>query len=250
MLAPISRDLNRANLIEVSELLIDIDCCTFFGTILGLNRESDIIENDDDIDFLINLNDRDALINRLKNSAFNIDFEKPANKTSFFLQATREQDGHETFVDFYFYENNDDNDFIVERWNFFGKVEDPTFAIHIPKRFLFPILKEEFFGVKLNVPNNKDAICEFLYGPNWRTPLKKKAEYKTIIFNHKPMLFKSAVGIFFSEILLIYKNKPSYRLDLVIIFIFKTLFKFILSKKRYEIIRSLCHSIKKGTKGF
>jgi hypothetical protein len=248
MLDPISRDLNRANLIEMSEILFDIEHFAFFGTVLGLNRESDIIENDDDIDFLLDFNNRDALINRLKNSPLDIDLEKPLNKTNFFLQATREQGGVETFVDFYFYENNAAADFIVERWNFFGRVEDPTFAIHIPKKFVFPISKEEYFGVKVNVPHNKDAICEFLYGPNWRNPLKKKSGYKTIIFNHKPVLFQSAVGIFFSDILLIYKNKPIYRLDLYVLFILKKFFRLFLTKKKFEEIRNFFNSFKKKKK--
>lgn len=248
MLASIPRELNRKNLTDISEILIDLECFVFFGTVLGLNRESDIIEHDDDIDFLINSNDRDSLINRLKNSSFNIDFEKPLNKTSFFLQATRVQDDIETFIDFYFYDNNDDTNFIVERWNFFGRFDDPSFAIHIPKKFIFPISREEFFGVKVNTPINKDAICKFLYGPNWKNPLKKKSQYKTVIFNHKPVLFQSAAGIFFSEILLIYKNKPLYRLDLYVLFILKSFFKLFLTKKKFEDIRSFFNSFKKKKK--
>lgn len=250
MSSPVLKDLNKANLIEISEMIIDIEYFAFFGTLLGLTRESDIIEHDDDIDFLVNLNERDALINKLKFSPFNIDFENPLNKTNFFLTATRKQANVETTVDFYFYENNRDRDFIVERWNFFGNTEDPSFAIHIPKNFIFPIIKEEYFGTKINLPNDKDAICKFLYGPNWRNPLKKGLEYKTTIVNNKPVLFQGAVEILFYEISMIYKTKSIYRIDLFIVSTLKAIFKSFLTKKKYEAIRGFLYLIKKKIKGF
>ncbi len=250
MADPILRDLNRTNLIEISQMVFDLECFAFFGTLLGLNRESDIIKHDDDIDLLINLNQRDSLIKKLNCSSFNIDPDNPLNRSRYFLQATRELAGIETYVDFYFFENNPEQDFIIERWNFFGKPEDPTFAIHIPKNFIYPISKEQYLGAKINLPNDKDAICEFLYGPSWRNPLKKGLEYKAIIINHKPVLFSGVMGILLFEISLIYKTSPLYRIDLFIGSALKAIFKSLLTKKRYEAIRGFLNLVKTKIKSF
>jgi phosphorylcholine metabolism protein LicD len=92
MLDPVPAKLNRRNLVDITKLLKDIDHCVFFGTLLGLNREGDIIKNDDDIDFLLEMRHRAGVINILKDSQFDIDLTRGENSTPFFLQATRPQD--------------------------------------------------------------------------------------------------------------------------------------------------------------
>ena len=56
---------NRANLVLISKLLEDIDHFVFFGTLLGLTRELDIIDGDDDIDILAPLEKRDLVIQKI-----------------------------------------------------------------------------------------------------------------------------------------------------------------------------------------
>ena len=48
------QELNFQNLISVSPLLKNIEYFIFYGTLLGIIRENNIIKGDDDIDFLVN----------------------------------------------------------------------------------------------------------------------------------------------------------------------------------------------------
>ena len=46
----ISKHLNRQNLIEAAAVLKDVDYCVFYGTALGIHRDGDLIDGDDDVD--------------------------------------------------------------------------------------------------------------------------------------------------------------------------------------------------------
>lgn len=182
---------NRANLVLISKLLEDIDHFVFFGTLLGLTRELDIIEGDDDIDILVPLEKRDLVIQKISGiDSFNIDFDKQCNKFNYFLQVDSSVNGRSSLVDFYFYENNPEDDFIVDRWNFLGKCENTKFGLHIPKKFIFPLIQEEFFNQKIKLPARKELLCEWLYGKSWRTPRMKNVSYIMRIIENRPMLIK------------------------------------------------------------
>ena len=97
---------NRANLVTVSNLLQDIDHFVFFGTLLGLTRERDIIENDDDIDILVPIEKRDLIIEKINSiDTFEINFDKECNKFIYFLQVDSSINNRNSFIDFYFYES-------------------------------------------------------------------------------------------------------------------------------------------------
>lgn len=182
---------NRANLVLISKLLEDIDHFVFFGTLLGLTRELDIIEGDDDIDILVPLEKRDLVIQKISGiNSFNRDFDKQCNKFNYFLQVDSSVNDRSSLVDFYFYENNPEDDFIVDRWNFLGKCENTKFGLHIPKKFIFPLIQEEFFNQKIKLPARKELLCEWLYGKSWRTPRMKNVSYIMRIIENRPMLIK------------------------------------------------------------
>ena len=68
---------NRANLVLVSKLLEDIDHFVFFGTLLGITRELDLIDGDDDIDILAPIEKRDVVIQKISSvDSFKINFYK------------------------------------------------------------------------------------------------------------------------------------------------------------------------------
>ena len=68
---------NQANLVLISKLLEDLDHFVFFGTLLGLTRELDVIEGDDDIDILVPLEKRDLVIQKISDvDSFKINFDK------------------------------------------------------------------------------------------------------------------------------------------------------------------------------
>ena len=61
---PIDRKYNAQNLKEVLPLLEGLDYFIFYGTLLGLVREGDILEKDDDIDILVDRKHFAELIGR------------------------------------------------------------------------------------------------------------------------------------------------------------------------------------------
>ncbi len=182
---------NRANLIIVSKLFEDIDHFIFYGTLLGLTRDQDLIDGDDDIDILTPIENRNLIIHKISSiDIFKINFQKKCNRTKYFLQIDSSIDNRSSLIDFYFYENKPDDDFIIDRWNFLAKFENKKYSLHIPKKFIFPIVIEEFFGQQIKLPAYRKLLCEWLYGESWQTPRKKNIEYVIRIICNQPILIK------------------------------------------------------------
>ena len=55
----ISVEENFLNLKFFSKIISKIEHFVFFGTLLGLVRDGNLIENDDDIDFYVNIKERE-----------------------------------------------------------------------------------------------------------------------------------------------------------------------------------------------
>ncbi len=189
MIDPKPPELNRKNLIDVSNLLKGIEHFVFFGTLLGLVRDGNIIPHDDDVDFYVPIEQRAAVIERLKATDFVIEEGVFPNLTDYFLQAYRVTGGVKTYVDFYLYQSNSVEDFIVDRWNYHGRPDDDSMHIHIPKSLIYPLKTARFFDCDIAMPANGDALCTFLYGADWRTPLRKNTEYSVIINNNTPHFY-------------------------------------------------------------
>lgn len=182
---------NRDNLVIISKLFDDIDYFIFFGTLLGLTREQDVIEGDDDIDIYVPIEKRNLITEKISSVAnFKINFDKKCNKFEYFLQVDSSINNRSSFIDFYFYENNPNDDFIIDRWNFLGKPQNPKFALHIPKKFIFPVVYEEFFGHKIKLPASREQLCEWLYGETWQTPRQKNSSYIIRVIKNRPRLVK------------------------------------------------------------
>ena len=196
---------NLENLIEISESLKNFEHFVFYGTLLGLTRENDILKNDDDIDFLVNINDKDKILNIFKKSEIFKINEKVSN--NFFVQLVNIKEDFKTFVDLYFYLNEDDKDFLVEKHNFLSAINIESKSIHIPKKIIFPIKKKESF-FNINVPNMPKEVCEFLYGENWLKPLRKNSGYRMEVVGNKPKLIKrSFLGSLTRRIKEIFNNE-------------------------------------------
>ena len=173
------QDLNRKNLIDASNLLKGIEHFVFFGTLLGLVREGDIIPHDDDVDFYVPIEQGDALIERLKTTDFSIGLNtdgKPEQPLCT-VRAYKFIDGMELDIDFYLYQSNPETDCIIERWNISGKPDNKDTHLHIPKSMIFPLKTQRFFDCDIAMPAKGEDLCEFLYGKDWRTPLRKYTEY-------------------------------------------------------------------------
>ncbi len=186
------QDLNRKNLIDVSTALKGIEHFVFFGTLLGLVRDGDIIPHDDDIDFYVPTEQRSAVIERLKATDFIIEEGVFPNDTDYFLQAYRLIDGVKIYIDFYLYQSNGTADFIVDRWNFLARPEVDATHLHIPKSLIYPLKTARFFDCDIVMPAKGAELCAFLYGADWQTPRHKTTEYRVKINFNTPYCF--AVG--------------------------------------------------------
>ena len=192
------KEQNLKNLISISKMLKTIQHFVFYGTLLGLTRENNIIDGDDDVDFLVDIKDKKKLINIMtKSKSFQFN-RKNSNK--YFIQYSLKKNNLETFIDFYFYKNDFSKNYIIERHNFLSNISNPNYALHIPKQNIFPVVKNKKFKL-VSIPKHPEKICEYLYGRNWKTPLKKNTGYRMEIVNNKPMLIKrSFIGYLTREI--------------------------------------------------
>jgi phosphorylcholine metabolism protein LicD len=198
----ISLENNESNLVFFSKLLINVEYFIFFGTLLGITREGRLIDGDDDIDFYVNLNNRDQLIKDLKNNHIDVDLSLSVNKNKYFLQIKRLINKEVLIVDFYFYESDIEKNFIVEKWNFEGGTQDATKHLRIPKVFIYPLKIQSFKSTELSIPKEKELLCEFLYGRNWNKRLKKDIEYEIKVINGRPFLYIIKKFLFFKRSIL------------------------------------------------
>ena len=152
-----------------------------------MTRDNKIIPGDDDVDLLINYKYKNNVLKKMiSNKSFKIN-KKVSNK--FFVQYVNEDIGITSFVDFYFYINSPKKNYIIEKHNFLSNFKDPKFSIHFPKKFIFPIKKDKYYK-RVSLPKRPEKMCQFLYGTEWKTPLKKNISYRMEIVNNKPLLIK------------------------------------------------------------
>ena len=188
---PIDRKYNAQNLKEVLPLLEGMEYFVFYGTLLGLVREGDILEKDDDIDILVDRKHFAELIERFDkhDGLLTYDNNPNVNYCDFFRQATCMRDDVKTFADFYFYDTEIKPGSIVDRWNIHGSWNYPNMHIIIPNDIIYPIETKtnKKYG-EINYPSQPTLCLEYLYGTGWMHPRKKKREYVQAIKNNRPHL--------------------------------------------------------------
>lgn len=182
------RDLNLQNVKLMSKLLKGLDHFIFFGTLLGFERERNVIQGDDDIDILIDIKHREEVADIMRHRRFRGNIDRQMKRWPSFLSVRRPVEGQRTIIDIYFYDNDADKDFIVEKWNFLGDFCNPESHIHIPKSMIFPLRQEKMAGIDVSVPADPAACCVFLYGEGWNVPRQKGTEYKMIVDGNAPKL--------------------------------------------------------------
>jgi hypothetical protein len=192
----IHRESNWRNLDLISGVMRDVHAFPFFGTLLGLNREKNLIAGDDDIDFYVRDDKIKSVIEAIRDLGFELDCKRDPNLTPHFKQAVWRRDNQVSLVDFYVF--TEDSEFIYDRWNFKGNTK-PAHTLKIPKKFIFPLVPAEIAGVKILMPQNPDEICEFLYGKDWRVPKQKGVEYEVFIHNNTPFIAQTKTERFLCE---------------------------------------------------
>jgi hypothetical protein len=137
------RKLNLKNLLLISNKFKKYHCFVFYGTLLGLTRENNIIRNDDDIDFLIDIKYKKKIIHKIKKlRLFKINKK---NLNPYFIQLTRKFKNIKTFVDLYFYLNLPNKNYIEEKHNWLSFINSPKHSLFIPKNLIFPLKKIKNF---------------------------------------------------------------------------------------------------------
>lgn len=189
MKTAVRQDTNRQNLIYVANLLnnLGIDWCVFFGTLLGLVRDSDVIKGDDDIDIYVSSDSRDTLIHALRREGFEWSEDSP-NNTEYFLQIKREVDGETGLIDFYFPDRAVIKGFLVDRWNFVSSPTKPEKFLHVPEKLVFPHLIQRTFDCDVRLPAEPVAVVRWLYGETWHTPVSKSSQYRMTVVNNTPVM--------------------------------------------------------------
>ena len=198
----VSAEDNENNLVFFLKFFTNVEYFIFFGTLLGITRENRLIEGDDDIDFYVNFKDRDQLIQNLKQNNVDVDLSLDVNKNEYFLQVQRIVDNKVLITDFYFYEDNIEKNYIIERWNFEGGTNDPSKHLRIPKIFIYPLKKISFKSCDMFIPKENELVCEFLYGRNWGKKLEKDLDYVNKVVNGKPYIYMIKKFLFFKRLIL------------------------------------------------
>jgi len=194
---------NESNLIFFVRLFGNIEYFIFFGTLLGITREKKLIDGDDDIDFYVNLSDREKLIYKLKQENVEVDLELSVNKNKYFLQVKRNINNKILIADFYFYETGIEKNHIIERWNFEGGTHIESKYLRIPNVFVYPLKTVKFNSEDVVLPKENELLCEFLYGRGWKRKLKKDTEYTIKVINGRPCLYLIKKFLFFKRLILV-----------------------------------------------
>tara|TARA_Y100000310_G_scaffold342719_1_gene447073 strand:- start:252 stop:1619 length:1368 start_codon:yes stop_codon:yes gene_type:complete len=183
MIDPVEAKYNLKNLEVLCPHMEKMEYFIFFGTLLGYCRQNNIIDGDDDVDFYVDISHRAEIIEILKKLEFEISIGNP-----YFLQGKRIIEGCPTYVDFYLYENEEQREYVLERWNFLAQPYNVATHLHVPKEMIFPTQNGTIGNIKIKVPQDMHACCSFLYGEYYKIPMKKGTQYTTQIFENKPLV--------------------------------------------------------------
>tara|TARA_R110000803_G_scaffold41987_4_gene90152 strand:+ start:396 stop:974 length:579 start_codon:yes stop_codon:yes gene_type:complete len=180
------KEVNSKNLIRVCNLLNTItdEYAVFFGTMLGIHRDGDVIDGDDDCDFYL----PSKLYNEVKNLLLSNGYTlSPYDTKDTFTQFKTIIDSQEVLIDLYYYFDYDE-DYVIDKWNFFGQPHNPDKWIAIPKHALFDFKPVTYKGTTILTPNNPEYLCKYLYGERYKEKLIKGKEYTMEIIGNFPQI--------------------------------------------------------------
>jgi len=182
----IRKELHRETIIDAAKALERIDYCVFYGTALGIHRNGDAIDGDDDADLLANKDDFDAIDEALKKKGFRNSKEVNGQESypALFSQYYKTRDSEVCLLDVYFYEDVHE-DFVVDRWNVFGQPNNKETYLIIPKKMILEHKEVDFFGQRVKVPADSEAVCRYIYGNRFKEPLAKGVDYRHTMVNNR-----------------------------------------------------------------
>tara|TARA_B110001450_G_scaffold78018_1_gene74125 strand:+ start:1694 stop:2320 length:627 start_codon:yes stop_codon:yes gene_type:complete len=128
-----------------------------YGTLLGIIRENSCIDNDDDVDIICDIKNKDKLLNILRETYNNFDYNANKNRDIIVLREP-------ISVDIYM-ANIDKNGNFYDKWN---KIKWTNCFIN--NKLIKKIWKDNI----LYLPNNYIEHIENKYGKNWKIPSQNK----------------------------------------------------------------------------
>lgn len=176
----IKSDDNNKNLTIICKILNKnkITYFPFYGTLLGLVREGSCIDGDDDIDIMVPYQEKEKIYNIMNGMGM-----KNTDGGNNFLQFTYRINKTPVIADFYFFEESEE--YVIEKWNFFGKENNQKYNIHYDKKHIFPITTSTWNEVLIPYPANPEALVRYCYGEEWKNKKSKTTEYRHYIVDNK-----------------------------------------------------------------
>jgi len=171
---------------KIAQILNDNNLNNWFiayGTLLGIIRNNNCIEHDDDVDIVIDHKLYDILKNLLIENGFEIEYGWGIG-TSRGILKTKDNEEY-CSVDFYMAQVKENGDY-VDNWekvNWTSCYQDDG-----------TLIKKEWNDVILNIPNNPKKKLLNRYGDDWHIPKQSKGKQ----FNHKLVCLKTGKKFFFS----------------------------------------------------
>jgi len=143
----------------------NIDYFAFFGTLLGIKRNNSFIPWDTDIDLIININDKEKIINIFKeNEIFKKYYVQISNEKITINFSTINL----SHLDIFFYKIKNNKIYFIDK--------DLFNSISFNLEYFYPSKKEIFESYLIKTPNDSDSILKKLYGDSYLNNVEKKYE--------------------------------------------------------------------------
>lgn len=204
-----------------------VDYCVAWGTHLGYVRGQDIIEGDMDIDFYVNVQNYNHVLDIFEANEFGILFNNNVNNlpewpeeavmgyggalhSKWYLCGWKDYDDQRSMVDIYFYEEHDD--YLREYWNrgefgWRGGAWEPFMTkewliankrvLHLPKNIFLPFKNGNMCGCKVKVPNDSIEVVKFYYGERYKEEMEEFSDYIIETKDNKSHIVYKEEGRFF-----------------------------------------------------
>ena len=144
-----------------------IDIILFYGTLLGLYRDKNFI-NDDDIDVIVSRKNYILLKEYIDKNIHNYSYISLGINNESIIQLYYNEIGP---FDIYIYDNYTDNkniDYILLRWD--GN-------LLFEKQYIFPLKTISFNNFNISIPKHTKTILKQIYGKDWKIPQIKNKDY-------------------------------------------------------------------------
>ena len=163
---PIDHKISEENMRLLCKILYEKDIMIFlmFGTLLGIYRDSKIIEGDNDIDLAIFSNQKQKFLelkNDLKKEGFNI-----INESKSIISIIRMNNHLDISV---LYPIN----FPIKGWI--------SGVFFIPKKLISSLVDIDFKGFRYYCPKSTELMLEYFYGKTWKIPSSGTAKASLIL---------------------------------------------------------------------